>query len=47
MLEKIKNIGEKISEIIQGLMGVVIATMILIFGWMMIIGFVSLCLGAL
>ena len=40
MLEKIKNISEEILETIQALM-------MLIFGGMMIVGFVSLCLGAL
>ena len=38
---------DKILDILQGLTGVVLAIMILIFGWMMIVGFVSLCLGAL
>jgi hypothetical protein len=47
MLERIKNIGEKISEIIQGLMGVALSIMILIFSGMIIVGFITLCLGAL
>lgn len=47
MLEKIKNICKKIPEIIQVLMGVALSIMILIFSGMIIVGFITLCLGAL
>jgi hypothetical protein len=47
MLEKIKDIGEKISEIIVGTIAVIFALIVYGFVISIIIGFITLCLGAL
>lgn len=47
MLEKIKSIGIKILDIIQGLIAILFILMILIFSGMIASGFIKLCLGAL
>ena len=44
---KIKYIGEKISEIIVGSITVVLTLMFVVFVISIVLGFITLCLGAL
>lgn len=47
MLEKIKNIGKDILELMGGIISIVIGWTLTIFIGMTVLGFITLCLGAL